>query len=137
MNVTVAGYYGFGNLGDELILSALLAELRQTVPSARVTVLSADPAGTVRRHGVSAVSRWNPASVLVRLLKSDLFVLGGGGLLQDQTSFGSLAYYLGLAWLARSFGSIVVLYAVGVDKISGRIAKWMIGALCTSARVFV
>lgn len=120
MRIVAAGYYGFGNLGDELILTSLLSRLRERYPEGSVTVLSADPAATRRHHRVAAVSRWNLFSVLLAMWRSDLFVLGGGGLLQDGTSGRSIAYYLALVALARAFGLPVTLYAIGVERLTGR-----------------
>jgi hypothetical protein len=51
----LAGYYGFGNTGDEAILASILAGLRQAVPSAKAIVLSGDPEKTRAEHGVEAV----------------------------------------------------------------------------------
>ena len=53
--VLLSGYYGFGNLGDEALLSGLSGALQRRGVS--VTVLSADPAATRASHGVSARHR--------------------------------------------------------------------------------
>ena len=44
MRVLVAGYYGFDNLGDELILAALTERLKERYGNPHITVLSAAPA---------------------------------------------------------------------------------------------
>ena len=45
----LAGYYGFGNLGDELLAQASLEALERVgVDWERVVVLSNDPKGTAR-----------------------------------------------------------------------------------------
>src|SRR5438105_835314 len=117
MNILIAGYYGFGNVGDELILSSILMEIGKRYPSSRITVLSADPERTHRFHGVSSVRRWSPLAVVRAIWKADVLVVGGGGLLQDQTSSRSLAYYLGLVALARLLVCPVVFYALGVESV--------------------
>ena len=54
--ILIAGYYGFGNLGDEAILAALAQALLQRIPGCRITVVSGDPERTQAQHpSVSAV----------------------------------------------------------------------------------
>lgn len=48
--IAILGGYGFGNLGDDLILSAALARLRRTIKDAQITIFSADPTETCARH---------------------------------------------------------------------------------------
>ncbi|RPH55184.1 polysaccharide pyruvyl transferase CsaB, partial [bacterium] len=55
--IFIAGYYGFGNAGDEAILAALLADLRALRPDLEFVVASGNPADTENDHGVPAVSR--------------------------------------------------------------------------------
>ncbi len=116
MKVLVSGYYGFGNLGDEALLSGLLDILRSA--GHEVTVLSQIPEATERLHGVRAVSRL--AGAPGALLRCEAFVSGGGGLLQDKTSFRSLQYYLGLISSAKRLGKRVVVYGQSVGPLSER-----------------
>lgn len=104
--VALAGYYGFGNLGDELLLRASLEALaRCDVERDAVVVLSADPSGTERDFGVAAVSRWSLRAVRGALSSSETLLLGGGGLFQDATSLRSCLWYWGLVRLARLCGA--------------------------------
>ncbi len=135
MRVAVAGFYGFGNLGDELILSVLLRQLKETYAAGRVTVLSNKPAHTRFFHQAAAVSRWNPVVVAFELARADLFVLGGGGLFQDKTSFRSLFYYLSLVAFALALRKPVFLYSVGVETVRRPASKWLIKTLLSSRRV--
>lgn len=121
MKIAIAGYYGFGNFGDELILSLLLRQIRKRMPTARVRILSADPAQTLQTHRAEAINRWNPLAVLWELFRSDLFVLGGGGLIQIQTSVRSLWYYLLLVVSARRLRCRVWIYGVGAE---GTLSGW-------------
>ncbi len=114
MKVLISGYYGFGNLGDEALLSGLLSGLRQQ--GHRVTVLSQDPAQTRRLHGVQAVSRFY--GLLPALLRHDALISGGGGLLQDKTSQRSLQYYLGVLALAKRLGKRTVIYGQSIGPLT-------------------
>ncbi|MDR2180977.1 MAG: polysaccharide pyruvyl transferase CsaB [Synergistaceae bacterium] len=95
--VALAGYYGFGNLGDELLLEAAVASLlRCGVARERMVVLSNDPGDSRRKLGVEAVDRWKVRQICRVLGQSETLLLGGGGLFQDVTSLGSCVYYWGL-----------------------------------------
>jgi polysaccharide pyruvyl transferase CsaB len=135
MKILIAGYYGFGNLGDELILSSVLAQLKARYPGSAMTVLSANPAQTADIHQVKAVPRWSPFAMIRQLWANDCFILGGGGLIQNQTSHRSLLYYMGLIWIARALDCPVILYAMGVERLHGRFARWFVKMSLSSENV--
>ncbi len=113
--VVISGYYGFGNAGDEAILAGILAAMRSQLPDADVVVLSGNPSRTRRLHGVNAVSRITGA--LRTLPGADLFISGGGSLIQDVTSARSALYYLGLLGLATVLAKATVVYAQGIGPL--------------------
>ena len=55
-NIVVSGYYGSKNAGDEAMLAAMIEVLSELDPQTNITVISANPPDTKRRHGVEAVS---------------------------------------------------------------------------------
>lgn len=116
--VVLSGYFGFGNAGDEAILAAEVAALRQLIPDIEITVLSGNPSETAATYQVEAVPRGNVAAVWRALSSADLLISGGGSLLQDITSNRSIPYYLGVVALAKTLGKKVMLYANGVGPIS-------------------
>ncbi|ACA60585.1 polysaccharide pyruvyl transferase CsaB [Candidatus Desulforudis audaxviator] len=129
LRVLVSGYYGFQNAGDEAILYALIRGLESCRPGIDITVLSADPEHTAGAYGVRAVSRTDPRTVLGALRACDLFISGGGGLIQDVTSLASLQYYLGLIALARLLGRPVFIYAQGIGPLETRTGRFLTRAV--------
>ncbi|MEH1011706.1 polysaccharide pyruvyl transferase family protein [Micromonospora sp. CPCC 206060] len=115
--IGVLGSYGGRNLGDEAILTGLLADLRQIRPDARIVVFSRYPEHTRRTHpSVEAVpwegvSRADSGTVLDRL---DLLILGGGGILYDREA----RRYLRVVLAAQERGLPVVTWAVGVGPLN-------------------
>jgi len=116
-HIVVLGGFGFDNLGDDLILSAGLRDLRGVLRTAKITILSNNPQETADRHPGEAVF-FSPEALLrqlvlrplihlsrahrryllpvsgrsiVGLLRSlkcgDLFVSFGGGYLNDYSKF--------------------------------------------------
>ena len=114
MRVLLSGYYGFGNLGDEAILSALATGLQAR--GHHLTVLSNNPDRTRALHGVDAVTRYQ--GLVPALVQSDAVISGGGGLLQDKTSARSLRYYLGILRLAKALGKRSAIYGQSVGPLS-------------------
>ena len=98
MRVLVAGWIGSTNLGDELVLAGLLRHLRAL--GVTPVALSVDPAATVRDHSVEAVRSGGPTALLAAAGSCDALVLGGGGLLQDETSPFNLPFHLARSWAA-------------------------------------
>ena len=130
--MVISGYYGFGNVGDEAVLAAILQQLKHLWPEARFTVLSGNPQATVEEHGVNAISRGD-LRALRKSFSSQRTVLvsGGGTLFQDVTSSRSLYYYLSLLLMARRYQIPVVIYGQGVgpfrrkwnQRLTGRILR--------------
>lgn len=133
-HVLVSGYYGFHNAGDEAILYALVQALRRELPGVEITVLSADPAHTAAAYGVRAVPRVG-AGVAAAVRRTDLFISGGGGLLQDTTSVKSVAYYLGLISLARALRKKVLFYAQGIGPLRTSSGRAMVRLVANHATV--
>lgn len=127
--ILISGYFGFGNTGDEAVLAAMASHLRSLAPDVEIAALSADPAHTARVHGVRAVPRMRPSAVFAAMRNCDVFVSGGGSLLQDATGPKSVPYYLGLVALARMLGKPTVMYAQGVGPVRGRLGRALIRAV--------
>lgn len=124
-NIVISGYYGFSNTGDESILWSIIKELKKNVEEVNITVLSNTPRETATRYGVNAVNRYSFWEIVRTMKKADLFISGGGSLLQDVTSIRSLFYYLGLISLARKMGVPVAVYSNGVGPLRFMISRWV------------
>ncbi|MHB1843128.1 MAG: polysaccharide pyruvyl transferase family protein [Sulfobacillus sp.] len=122
--VVLLGYAGAQNLGDEAILAGSLDLIRRAGDDFTPLVVSLDPADTERRHQVEAWPRTRFGELLKRLGADDRFLLGGGGLLQDSTSLGSLGYYLRAA-AAAGRRTPVAYWAIGVGPLS-RTGSWVL-----------
>jgi polysaccharide pyruvyl transferase CsaB len=124
--VLISGYYGFDNLGDEAILEAILQWL-ETRDDVHPVVLSADPKATFDAYGADAIRRTSLWAILRRLPGSPVMIQGGGGLLQDTTSFKSLLYYLGVMLLGFVTGRRVVAFAQGIGPLEAEVSPLLVG----------
>ncbi|WIK82659.1 polysaccharide pyruvyl transferase family protein [Micrococcus lylae] len=98
--VTVVGYYGARNLGDDLLLSAIHEGLRRADPQVRVQVAAEHPQHVAALPGLSAHSRLDHAATFEHVRRSDALVLGGGGLWHDY-SFERAGGLLGFVTAAK------------------------------------
>ena len=119
--VVISGYYGFGNFGDELILSVLIQHLKEL--GIETVVLSSNPRKTSTEHFVNAVHSFNTHQVSTILKQSDVLISGGGSLLQDVTSIKSLIYYLWVIFTALRCRKDVVIFSQGIGPINNKFAQ--------------
>ena len=120
----LSGYYGFGNTGDEAILAGALAGFRELAPQVEIVVLSQDPQATTAQHGVPAIPR-GFRSLKQALAQCDLFVSGGGGLIQDATSWRSPLYYLQAVRMALGRRVPVMLMAQSITPLRRHWVRWL------------
>lgn len=122
MRAVLCGYYGMGNGGDE----ALLATLLQLLPTAVTPiVLSGNPQETAQRYGVKAVPRKSLPAVWTALRQSQVFIWGGGSLMQDATSAINPLYYGGLMKLAQWMGLRTIAWGQGIGPLRRRSSQWI------------
>ncbi|TAK34321.1 MAG: glycosyltransferase [Chloroflexota bacterium] len=81
--VLIAGYHGFGNTGDETILTAMLQSLRASEPTLELVVVSGSPEMTAARHSVRSVLWTDLPAIVAAAEECDLVILGGGGIFQN------------------------------------------------------
>ncbi|HVN66848.1 MAG TPA: polysaccharide pyruvyl transferase CsaB [Candidatus Sulfotelmatobacter sp.] len=120
MKILISGYYGFGNVGDEAVLAAIVRGLKAGEPESEITVLSVAPGLTAELDGVRAIPRYAPVKILRAMAGTDLFISGGGSLFQDATSTASFWYYIGLVILAKLLRKKVMIFAQGF----GPLRRW-------------
>lgn len=122
LQAVLCGYYGFGNGGDEALLAALLQMLPEHVTP---VVLSGNPDATMQLHGVRACDRSHPLKVLNLLRQSDVFIWGGGSLIQDATSLLSPLYYTGLMVIAQGLGLKTFAWGQGIGPLKRPFTRWL------------
>ena len=132
-NVVIAGYYGFGNVGDEAILSGMLHDLLLLQPEINCTVVSGDPEQTIKYHNTQAVM-WTDIDAIKKVVQQcDVVVIGGGGLFHDYWGFRAenvltpwhrgLSFFGSFSLLANLYQKPYVLYAVGVGPLTSGSGK--------------
>ena len=142
LRVLIAGYYGFNNTGDEMILAGMVQDLRNLMPEISIVVASGNPAQTIHQHNVAAVA-WEDVNQINDVVKScSLVILGGGGIFHDYWGMDSttiltsshigIAFYSSIALLASIHKIPLMLYAVGVGPLLTEEGKLLCKSDCRS-----
>lgn len=117
----LCGYYGFGNMGDELLLRAAAQRCRREFCSDFVHALTKNGKRDAERFGIICKKRSSPLGILCEIASARRVIFGGGTLLQSSSSLRSMLYYTSLAALARLFGKECLLWGSGIGRCEGRI----------------
>jgi len=111
VKIFVHGYFGFGNIGDEAILSVLIEEFKTMFSKVEFVVLSSNPWRTMRIHGVKAIrEKLISLDFWKHFLRSHILVFAGGGR-YGYATWRRMAF---LALLAKLLGKVVIFRGVGV-----------------------
>lgn len=124
MKVTLMGYYGAGNFGDDLMLYILCEELLAQHPGLQIDVFingrNKFPTFIPESERVKVIDfqysgSWNKMSTLVKYMRSrDAFIWGGGTCFTDKDAIG----YFDKFTRARLLGCKIAYVGVGVGKLT-------------------
>jgi polysaccharide pyruvyl transferase CsaB len=135
-HILLAGSFGQGNVGDDAILCAMLEQLRARLPQVRIQAVANDIEHVRRKFGVETVywADWAEISAVIR--RTDLMILGGGGIFFDYEGFDvdtlirnhapDLSHYASFPFLARLFEKPLMIYGAGVGPLVSAEAEDMV-----------
>lgn len=113
----LCGAYGRGNAGDEAILRAIIGEMKSIDKDMPVWVMSKNPEETRLKEETRSFYIFDVFKFLKTLRQAELFISGGGSLIQDVTSARSLYFYLFTLEAAKRAGCKVAMYGCGIGPI--------------------
>ncbi len=129
IKICVIGAHGTPNIGDQSILVGLLSILGVGKKPKTINVISRHP--RVISHIIDGAASV-PASSLfylrtfIAVVTCDVFILGGGGIIQDQTSIANLLYYSFYTLLASALNKKIMAIGIGVGPFSHAMSRWIV-----------
>ncbi|KAA8750765.1 polysaccharide pyruvyl transferase CsaB [Priestia megaterium] len=141
-NFVVYGYYGYGNAGDEALLTVIVNHLRTYNPNSEVTVISNDPINTMENNPVKAVKLKKKINKVMQFFslmrKNDVIILGGGGIIQDSNNnIGTLVYMLILVTIAKLLNKKVIFYGISAGPINYKLSQKIVKLIINKADITV
>jgi polysaccharide pyruvyl transferase CsaB len=108
-SVLLSGFYGFGNLGDELILKNI-AILFKEIGFSSIYAVSGNIEYSRSKHsGIEFIDRNDYSKIVDIVRELDLIVLGGGGLFQDHNRLSTPALFENPKWGVNSFINVPLI----------------------------
>ena len=117
--VLICGAYGRRNAGDDAILRAIVAQMKDIDEDIPVYALSRRPRETKMRYRIGACHIFNIFKFVRIMRHTQLYISGGGTLIQNVTSDRSLMYYLSNIRWAHRTGNHVMMYGCGIGPVNG------------------
>lgn len=142
---SIFGYYGQGNAGDEAILAALTDGIRAEFKDPIIGVYTANIQETEKSHNVKGYrffgldiksiivgllgrSRSIYIKSVLHFLRTDVVVIGGGGLFFDSVETNEWIYgYINMIHRAKRFGKKVALVGISVGPLHHKDSRHAIG----------
>jgi polysaccharide pyruvyl transferase WcaK-like protein len=117
-SILIFGYYGFKNLGDDLMLNELIETLRGKGKIDNFYILCKNSPFDKSETDIKHVefSKWNLAGILLAILKSKVVLWGGGTCLFESETNRGLKELLFIIKLCTFFRKKFVLFNIGVGK---------------------
>ncbi len=114
---------GINNIGDEAILDVMVKYIQEY---GDVSVISLNAKNTLKFHPeIQAINDFS-FSALKIIKHCDLFILGGGGLLQDETTLFNITRWLAKLFLAVLLKKKTAVFANSVGPINYRVNKILV-----------
>lgn len=129
LRMVLSNSYGTANVGDQAILESMLHSLANRFSGIEIDLLSMHVEQSCRRHPQINSLYSGPLKGFFATCRSirraDLLVLGGGGIIQDASSFGNLVFHLSRPVIAYLVGTPFIGAGLGVGPIKRSFGRWL------------
>ena len=129
-DIALTGYYGFGNIGDDLILLTALNEYNKAYHLDVRLIANKQPylekmLNEFEFKGIPIYNRWDINSIAQAVRYSDALIFGGGGIFQDETSFKSFFYYFFKSFISKLNKRYLIIDRNSIGPINSNLSKFL------------
>ena len=133
VKIVVSAFIGSENIGDEAIFESVINSIKNTIESPEIYAISINPEKTRRLYKVNTIYSMDVIETIKRIKGCDVLVLGGGGIIQEETSKFSVFHHLYKGLIGLKFKKSIFLYGIGVSPIKNRFNKTIVRKICNHA----
>lgn len=141
VKILISGGYGNGNIGDEALLIVMLEQIRHEFTTPSISIFSDNPSISKQyfkenfiysgrfglkdpdKKGIDKYS-WI-VKAIIELAKADIFITGGGTILQDKTHKLFVPFWFSKILLAQLFFKPTTFYGIGVGPLNRKSSKYL------------
>ncbi len=125
-SICLVGFFGYNNLGDEETLNSAIHQFKER-EIGNIAILSGKSFYNRRQEKrIKIYNRMDTTAIANAVNSSDILILCGGNLLQNETSTRSLLYYSQIISYARSKNKRIYMISSGFGEIRGALGMHLI-----------
>ncbi len=117
----LVGYFGFGNLGDDLIAEITADILNQNHHT--ISILRYQPMKIEKKIKMHGYPSRDLISIIKAIQSSDTIIFPGGSIFQDRTSLKSVFYYTLICVFSKLFRKKLILLGQGIGPLHSLTSK--------------
>jgi len=123
-NVVICGATGINNSGDEAILTVAYEHFKSF---SNISVITLNKSKAIKYHpDINFINISNTSKIKEIIKNCDLFLLGGGGLFQDETTIFNVFRWYKILRIAQNSSAKIMLYANSVGPLKYKISRRLV-----------
>ena len=120
--ILISAFIGSDNLGDQAIFESIVGRLHKN-KDLDLAAFTLDRTKYKTTPFVRFIETLNPFRVTAEIYRCDLLVIGGGGIIQDETTVYNLIRHTYKAVAAWVLGKKYMFFAVGISPVRSKVNK--------------
>ncbi len=125
--ICILAFIGSDNTGDEAILYSVISAIKNIDNLINIFSFNTEKTKALLKdipnENIEVINIKNHRKVIKKIIESDILLCGGGGIIQDQTSFYNLPFFLSRVLFAKILKKKIVFYGIGVGPLYSRFSK--------------